>query len=172
MTTASGSLRFWKYLIAVLVAPGFFTRPSLAHPQTSPGITVQLYNRASVASPIFMAAEIEASRIFHEAGITVSWLNCPVSIPEAKANPICIEPCPPSRLAVRIISEIPESLARTSLGVALSKNGIYATIYYLRVDSYAKEGVATHSQVLGHGPLITWSGTTRPVRYHAWKVDG
>jgi hypothetical protein len=29
-----------------------------------------------------MAAEIEASRIFHEAGITVSWLNCPVSNPE------------------------------------------------------------------------------------------
>jgi len=150
MTTASGSLRFWKCLIAVLLSPNLFIRPILAQPQTSPGITVQVYNWASIASPILMAAENEAFRIFHEAGITVSWLNCPVSVQEVEANPICLEPCPPSRFAVRIISEIPKNRAKTSLGVALSENGIYATIYYPRVDAYAKAGVATYSQILGH----------------------
>jgi hypothetical protein len=72
-----------------------------------------------------------------------------VPIREAEANPFCLEPCPASRFAVRIISEIPKNQAKTSLGVALSENGIYATIYYPRVYAYAKQGVATHSQILG-----------------------
>jgi hypothetical protein len=45
---------------------------------------------------------------------------------------------------------MPVNLAKTSLGVALSEGGIYATIYYPRVDEYAKAGSATHSQILGH----------------------
>jgi hypothetical protein len=36
------------------------------------------------------------------------------------------------------------------LGVALSESGVYATIYYPRVEEYAKERIATHSQILGH----------------------
>jgi hypothetical protein len=150
MTTASGYLRFWKCLNALLLAPTLFTGPLSASAPTSPRITVQVYNWASVPPQILIAAEDDAARIFRAAGIAVSWLNCPVSIREAEANPICIAPCPASRFAVRIISEMPNNLAKTSLGVALSENGIYATIYYPRVDAYAKEGIATHSQILGH----------------------
>ncbi|HET9318547.1 MAG TPA: hypothetical protein VFO27_02190, partial [Bryobacteraceae bacterium] len=111
---------------------------------------MQVYNWASVAPQILTTAEDDAARIFRATGVVVSWLNCPLSIPEAKANPICIEPCPPSRFAVRIISEIPANLAKTSLGVALSESGIYATIFYPRVSEYAQERIATHSQILGH----------------------
>jgi hypothetical protein len=51
---------------------------------------------------------------------------------------------------VRIILETPANLAKTSLGVALSESGIYATIFYPRVNEYAQERIATHSQILGH----------------------
>src|SRR5215472_14279362 len=45
-------------------------------PHRGPGIIVQVYNW--VAPPQTLApAENEAARIFHEAGVTVSWLNCP-----------------------------------------------------------------------------------------------
>jgi len=113
-------------------------------------LTVQLYDWASVAPEILTAAEEDGTRIFREAGVTVSWLNCPLSIPDAQVNPICIKPCPPSRFAVRIISEIPPNLAKTSLGVALSDSGIYATVFYPRVNEYAQERIASNSQILGH----------------------
>jgi hypothetical protein len=109
-----------------------------------------MYNWASVAPQVLAMAEDEATRIFRETGIAVSWLNCPLSISEAQANPICIEPCPPRRFALRIISEIPANLAKTSLGVALSESGIYATIFYPRVNEYAQERIASLSQILGH----------------------
>jgi hypothetical protein len=151
VTTASASLRFLTCLIVPLLGDSLLTGPLLARsPQTSPVLTVQVYNWASVAPQTLTAAEDEASRIFREAGVAVSWLNCPLSILEAQANPICIEPCPPSRFAVRIISEIPANLAKTSLGVALSESGIYATIFYPRVNEYAQERIASHSQILGH----------------------
>jgi len=151
MTTANGYSLFWKSQVAVLLGASLFTGPVLAHPpQTSPGITVQVYNWASVEPDTLTAAQAQTNRIFRNAGVAISWLNCPLSIPEAQAPPVCMEPCPPSRLAVRINSEMPSKLAKTSLGVALSDGGIYATIYYPRVDEYAKEGIATHSQILGH----------------------
>jgi len=148
MTTAGGSLRLLKCLMG---GASWLTGPILARsPQTGLGVTVQIYNWASVAPQILTAAEDETTRIFRETGVAVLWLNCPLSIPEAEANPICIEPCPRSRFAVRINSEMPPGLAKTSLGAALSESGIYATIYYSRVDEYAKEGIANHSQILGH----------------------
>lgn len=137
--------------MAVLLGTSLFTGPLLARSShTSLGFTVQVYNWASVAPQILTAAEDETARIFRQTGVAVSWLNCPLSISEAEANPICIEPCPPSRLAVRINSEMPANLAKTSLGVALSDSGVYTTIYYPRVEEYAKAGIATHSQILGH----------------------
>lgn len=134
-----------------LLGASVFTGLLLARsPQSSLGITVEVYNWASVAPEILTAAEEDAARIFREAGVAVSWLNCPLSILEAQANPICIEPRPPGRFAVRIISEIPANLAKTSLGVALTESGIYATIFYPRVNEYAQERIASHSQILGH----------------------
>src|SRR5258708_3182254 len=151
MTTARASLHFLACLVGPLPGASVFIGPVLARSaQTSLLLTVQVYNWASVAPQILTAAEDETMRIFRQTGVAVSWLNCPLSISEAEANPICIEPCPPSRLAVRINSEMPANLAKTSLGVALSDSGVYATIYYPRVEEYAKESIATHSQILGH----------------------
>ncbi len=117
MTTARASLRFLKCLVGPLLGASVFIGPVLARSaQMSLLLTVQVYNWASVAPQILTAAEDETMRIFRQTGVAVSWLNCPLSISEAEANPICIEPCPPSRLAVRI-NEMPANLAKTSLGV-------------------------------------------------------
>jgi len=149
--TADGNLRFWTCLSTVLLGISFFVRPLLSRsPQSDLGITVQVYNWASVAPQIVADAENEATRIFRATGVAVSWLNCPLSVHQAEASTICIAPCPPNRFAVRINSEMPADLPKTSLGVALSETGIYVTVYYPRVDEYAKLGLASHAQVLGH----------------------
>jgi hypothetical protein len=36
------------------------------------------------------------------------------------------------------------------MGVALNETGIYASVFYQCVDEFANEGIATHSQILGH----------------------
>ena len=111
---------------------------------------MQVYNSASVAPDILAEAEIEVTRIFRTTGITVLWLNCPLSESDAIANPVCIAPCPLNRLAIRINSEMPADLSENSLGLALTETGIYATIYYPRVEEYVKRGVANRSQIMGH----------------------
>ncbi len=118
--------------------------------RTSPEMIVQVYNWTSMPLQVLTAAEKEAARLFHAAGITALWVNCRVSFGEARANPICVAPCPPSRIAVRIIPEVPADRANRSLGVALSEGGIYATIFYPRVAEYAELRIATASQILGH----------------------
>jgi len=113
-------------------------------------ITVQVYNWAHVAPGTLTAAEGEGTRIFREAGVEVLWLNCPLSLSEAKQSAICAEPRPWGRFVLRVVSEVPAGFGATSLGVALHDTGIYASVFYRRVDEFAKEGIATHSQILGH----------------------
>jgi len=149
MTTASRHLLCHTRLILRLLGPVLITGPlSASSHQASLYITVQAYNWASVAPQTLIAAEGEASRIFRDAGVTIAWLNCPLSIPGSQPAPICLEPCPEDRLAIRIIPEVPSRYSKTSVGVAFSE--VYATIFFPRVDEYAKEGPATHSQILGH----------------------
>jgi hypothetical protein len=149
--TSSSHLRFWKCFSTVFLGAALFVGPlSAGPPQENATITVQVSNWASVAPRILTDAENQATQVFRASGVAVSWLNCPLTISEAEANPICIAPCPPSRISVRINSEMPADLPKTTLGVALSETATYATVYYPRVDDYARLGIATHSQILGH----------------------
>jgi hypothetical protein len=129
---------------------GLSVMPHATAAEPKLGITVQVYNWAHVAPETLTAAESEGTRIFREAGVGVLWLNCPLSPADAQESPLCAEPCPWGRLVVRIVSDVPEGFGKTSLGVALHDTGIYASVFYQRVDEFAKEGIATHSQILGH----------------------
>lgn len=59
-------------------------------------------------------------------------------------------PCPWGRFVLRIVCDVPAGFGETSLGFAFSDTGIYASVFYNRVDEFANEGIATHSQILGH----------------------
>jgi hypothetical protein len=93
MRTATSHLHFWKCSSTVfLVAALFVGSLSAGPPQGSTTITVQVSNWALVAPRILADAEKEATRVFRASGVAVSWLNCPLTISEAEANPICIAP--------------------------------------------------------------------------------
>jgi len=139
-----------KTLLGSWFLLGLSVTPHAGAAEPKLGITVQVYNWAHVAPGTLTAAEGEGTRIFREAGVGVLWLNCPLSPSEAKESPICAEPCPWGRFVLRIVSDVPAGFGKTSLGVALRDTGIYASVFYRRVDEFAKEGIATHSQILGH----------------------
>jgi hypothetical protein len=129
---------------------GLSVMPHAGAAEPKLGITVQVYNWAHVAPGTLTAAEGEGTRIFREAGVGVLWLNCPLSPAEAQESPICAEPCPWGRFVVRIVSDVPTGFSKTSLGFAFTDTGIYASVFYQRVNEFAKEGTATHSKILGH----------------------
>jgi hypothetical protein len=139
-----------KTLLGSWFLLGLSVMPHAGAAEPKLDITVQVYNWAHVAPGTLRAAEGEGTRIFTKAGVGVLWLNCPLSPSESKESPICAEPCPWDRFALRIVSDVPKGFGKTSLGVALQGTGIYASVFYLRVDEFAKEGIATHSQILGH----------------------
>ena len=150
MRTANGHSHIWKYLSSVFLSTSLLVRGVLASPQSNPVIKVQMYNLASVDPQVLTDAENRATRIFRATGIDVLWFNCPLSESEAKANPICIAPCPRSRFAVRISSEMPAKLATGTLGVALHETEIYVTIYYPNIEEMSRVGIAPPAQILGH----------------------
>ena len=143
--------RLWKHPRAFFYCLVIFARILLAGPPpTSGDITVRLFNWAHVDPEMLSAAEDEASRIFRGARVGITWLNCPPSTSRPDQAPICAQPCPWGQFVLRIVSDVPPGFEKAWLGVAFNETGIYASIFYNRVDEVAKEGVATHSQILGH----------------------
>ena len=146
------ALRLWKrpttfFYGLVIFASMLFAGP----PQTSADITVRVYNWAHVELGTLTAAEKEASRIFRGAGVGIAWLNCSRSTAEIDQSPMCSQPSPPGQFVLRIVSDVPPGFENAWLGVAFNETGIYASIFYKRVEEVAKEGIADHSQILGHG---------------------
>jgi hypothetical protein len=110
-----------------------------------------VYNWAHVELGMLSEAEQEVSRIFRQAGVGIAWLNCSPSKAEADQSPICSQACPYGQFVLRIVSDVPPGLEKGCLGVAFNQTGIFASIFYKRVEEVAKEGIADHSQILGHG---------------------
>ena len=117
-------------------------------------ITVRVYNYAGVSRGTLARAEEEASRIFREAGIETTWLDCPTSHAEEGALPACALLLGPAGVDVRII---PPSMAtrlrspRERLGLALPSQGGFASsawVFFHRVEELAKSGIASPSQIL------------------------
>ena len=142
--------RFQQLLAASGTYLAAFAGALMAGPQTGVDITVQAYNWAHVELGTLTAAQDEAARIFRVAGVGIVWLNCPLTVVEAEAYRICMEPATRDRFVLRIVYSVPAGFGNTSMGVALNETGIYASVFYQRVDEFANEGIATHSQILGH----------------------
>ena len=143
--------RLWKrpriFFCCLVISAGILLA---GPPPTSGDITVRVFNWAHVDPEMLSAAEGEASRIFRGARVGVTWLNCSPSTSRPDQAPICAQPCPWGQFVLRTVSDVPPGFEKAWLGVAFNETGIYASIFYNRVDEVAKEGIATHSQILGH----------------------
>jgi hypothetical protein len=111
-------------------------------------VTVWVYNYAQVSAWTLIRAEREASRIFREVGVKTDWLECPLSAAEGQQFPGCQENSSSTSLILRIIPRFESTRAgfrATHLGFALSskEGGIYASIFYHRVEAIALAGLAS-----------------------------
>jgi hypothetical protein len=81
---------------------------------------------------VLAQTETEAARIYQLAGIEIQWLDCPLSPGEANRFPACQVLPGPTRLALRILSQVmAERLrqAQDSFGFALyPDDGSFATV--------------------------------------------
>lgn len=98
------SVRIATALLVVLgfnCADGFFTRAA----EPSATIRVRIVNYTEVTPDTIARAEREAGRIFHDAGLNVVWLDCPLrQTPVNPADP-CQQPLGPANVFVRLLSD-------------------------------------------------------------------
>jgi hypothetical protein len=68
-------------------------------------ITAMVYNYAAVSPDVLARAERDAARIYERAGITIHWLDCPLSPESAALFPGCRVQFSPAKLALRLLRQ-------------------------------------------------------------------
>ncbi len=120
-------------------------------------IVVRVYDYASTSSQAVRQAEEESSRIFHEAGVELTWLDCPTSQAEAEKHPVCDAPLDalpvdlrilPAAMAARLSSSREQAGFALPSGRAGSASAVW--VFYLRVQELAASRVASEAQILGN----------------------
>jgi hypothetical protein len=161
-----GGLGIWRWGSGSVVALGWFlTLSSLgfAGTQSTVGvhsdlrITVRVYNYAEVSRGTLVRAEEEASRIIRDAGVGMTWLDCPTSPAVAEKYPACEALLGAMGVDLRIL---PQAMAvrvpsgRERLGFALPSpkagSASAAWVFYHRVEQLAESKDASQAQILGH----------------------
>ena len=149
-----------RFLFSFLVS-GFlltFNSPSLAHDSSKdtgvvmPGITVLVCNQAQVPWQTLDRAEREAARIFHGAGIELTWRNCNPAMTGIHQEVNCTQEVRPSELILRILPEIAvrSGVTHDSMGFAFAN---FASVSFCQVEAEAAKFAIGPYLVLG--PAIT-----------------
>jgi hypothetical protein len=119
------------------------------------GVTISVYNDARVAEETVRQAEEEATRIFRQAGIAVSWLNCP-STPKPAEDATKSSAC---TLAV-FLKHLQLRIGRRSIGLSPAIMGIsylsadgtgcYADLFYEHIEKLRERNYLGLAIILGH----------------------
>ncbi len=93
-------------------------------------VTVFVTDRAGASPPVVAAAEQNAARVFHQAGVDVTWVNCSGSL-EVPAAVQCGREIATGNLVVRIVARA-RNLAPGVFGVSFLDNGAgaYADVFF------------------------------------------
>ena len=150
--------------LAILIVVSMAGVSGLAADQTNKkaakrlAITVRVYTYADVLPDDLAAAERVASRIYHQTGVELTWVNCLPASEEAQQNPSCEGPNRPTEIFMRIIPEFWESahFPPSTMGYAIPtpapNRGYLAGISLQRVKDQLPEAQAlTLGELLGHG---------------------
>jgi hypothetical protein len=138
----------------VLAMQGIPAKAKAAH-EAPVVVTISVHNDAAVPWEAIRAAEKEASRVFHAAGIDVQWANCQAvseeAIETAKVSS-CGEAVFPEHLHLRIARRS-VGLSPEAMGISfLSEDGsgCQADIFYEGIEGLKQESNASLSVILGH----------------------
>ena len=113
----------------------------LAHAALALSLVVRLYDAHGVAADTTAAARATVDRILHDAGIHVTWAECP-----------CDGRVVSSELMIRIVAA-PSAADPRSLGFSYvdvqQRSGTLATVFADRVDLLAKLAGVNEGELLG-----------------------
>jgi hypothetical protein len=163
-TNRSVCLLLMAIRVVVPVSPA-----SAAVTQVSPEITITVYNRSKMRTPVVTAGQIVAQEALRRAGVESVWIDCPVpSIPEA--NPVCQQSPKLNRL---ILTIVPQWGRRDSdaLGLAVQVEhgfGSYCYVFQEHLDVLAAATHISPAGLLGHamaheiGHLLKGSNSHSP----------
>ena len=89
-------------LLAVMTCP----RPLFAiEAEPNPTITILAYNMAEAPRDILRGAEREATRIFSQAGVGVSWFDCTAEHSVVGSQNVCQEGWGPVNIGLRVLAK-------------------------------------------------------------------
>jgi len=104
-----------------------------------PAISVRVYTYVRVPPDDLATAERVASKIFEQAGVNLTWSECPQTDREARQTPYCLAVNSATEIFLRIVPDFPDGsfLNKSSMGFALATpppdRGYLASISYARV---------------------------------------
>ena len=112
-----------SFFVLILSCAG---KASLA--QSAPVLTVLVYNLSQATPELLDRTERETQRIFAEAGVQISWTDCPIErVPTAKSG--CYEEPTPGQIRLRILKQPSNQYFRDSIfGFAIAP--VFASVYY------------------------------------------
>jgi len=121
--------RYWlliSFFGLLLVWPGKIALAQTA--SQDPVLAVLVYNFSEASPELIDRAERETQRIFGQAKIHVSWIDCPIrKVPTARSA--CYEEPLPGQIRLRILKHPSEHSFRNSIfGFAIAP--LFATVYY------------------------------------------
>lgn len=132
----------------------------------SPSITVFVYDYAQTSPSTLERAEAEATYVFREARVDVTWINCLAVQPSAGSD--CNQPKGPTEFVLRILRPTKaanKAFRSSTFGYSVRdrNGGTLATVFYDRVEKVARgEGLSTGivlgyavAHEIGHLVLLT-----------------
>lgn len=115
------------------------------------GVTIRIYSDVHIAPQTQGQAEQEAARIFHQAAIEITWIDCEAAT--TARDPRCHIAPDAKHLVIRIVAKA-SSAADFIFGMAfLSETdgyGVYSDVFFGSLEKLHQESGASLGRILGH----------------------
>jgi len=163
----------WSFLLAMALS---VVTSACAEVGTDPElrILVRVYNYARIPSPILLQAERDAGWIFRKAGVTIDWLECPLSNAQMQTPEACQRELSSTGIVLRILFCAKKAKLRLPKGVfgfAVPAQGaghaFLASVYYDRLHDVASTHDVYAAEILGPAIAHEIGHLLLPSRKHA-----
>lgn len=136
-----------KWRIGSCLVIGILATSEVAS-EPEPKITVFVYDYAAVSLSVLAGAERESTRIYQQAGISLSWVNCSLSDHESRKFSTYEQVKDPANLFMNLVdlAKAAEFRRQGRLGTSF---GHHAVVFYPLVERTADDARLPKSLVLG-----------------------
>ena len=170
-------------LMFLLFSSSCFARDDPATKPLRPELSISVHDYADVPTELLAAAEGEAHRIFHQAGVETVWLNCSPKLEKTEPPECYIADSTHLALKVQRRAMSVQARERTeALGIATLDEkgaGFYGYVFYDRVQQLAKERNLKHrllgnvfAHEIGHLLLGSTSHSITGIMTGQWSGEG